>query len=145
MHSKKGGSTSLWPRTSFGSIDGTAASLLGQLLFRVEMESIDASAALDQQLWTIEYTSEFPAPGQDIDEAAAINEIDKIIASAQGKNEVVIRRCNANGMLNAHGMHRLSNNARPYSALTATGARGHRKTAIRNQGTRGALLHADAS
>ena len=52
------------------------------------MESI----ALDQ-LWTIEYTSEFPAPGQDIDEAAAINDIDKIIASAQGKNEVIIRRC----------------------------------------------------
>ena len=59
------------------------------------MESIEdhlercASANLDQQLWTLEYCSQFPIAGQDIDEAAATREIDKIITAAQEKNEVV--------------------------------------------------------
>merc|ERR1712166_600877 len=59
------------------------------------MESIEdhvercASSNLDQQLWTIEYSSQFPVAGQDIDEATAIKEIDNIITAAQEKNEAL--------------------------------------------------------
>ena len=43
----------------------------------------------DQQLWTLEYYSEYP-PAHDTttDESATISELDQVIAWSRGKNEV---------------------------------------------------------